>query len=145
MCESCFYQYSLCCSDIVIFHLQPSQQCLCVCSGLIPHVLGEVLFLWCCNLLAHFINTYAVDESVSLSPLPISTSFDNKYNFIIVLYFYQENYCMFQVGTWRACSTPALPPEPRLPLRLCLRRQSALIFHKAKKQNLKCSQNAKIR
>ncbi|CAI5678643.1 mitochondrial carrier homolog 1 isoform X4 [Oreochromis niloticus] len=39
--------------------------CLCVCSGLIPHVLGEVLFLWCCNLLAHFINTYAVDESLS--------------------------------------------------------------------------------
>uniref|UniRef100_A0A3B5B5B1 Mitochondrial carrier 1 n=1 Tax=Stegastes partitus TaxID=144197 RepID=A0A3B5B5B1_9TELE len=31
--------------------------------GFIPHVLGEVLFLWCCNLLAHFINTYAVDES----------------------------------------------------------------------------------
>uniref|UniRef100_A0A3Q0REA2 Mitochondrial carrier 1 n=1 Tax=Amphilophus citrinellus TaxID=61819 RepID=A0A3Q0REA2_AMPCI len=37
--------------------------------GLIPHVLGEVLFLWCCNLLAHFINTYAVDESVSPSTL----------------------------------------------------------------------------
>uniref|UniRef100_A0A3B5B4E6 Mitochondrial carrier 1 n=1 Tax=Stegastes partitus TaxID=144197 RepID=A0A3B5B4E6_9TELE len=35
--------------------------------GFIPHVLGEVLFLWCCNLLAHFINTYAVDESVSPS------------------------------------------------------------------------------
>ncbi|XP_040009118.1 mitochondrial carrier homolog 1-like isoform X2 [Xiphias gladius] len=34
-------------------------------GGLIPHVLGEVLFLWCCNLLAHFINTYAVDESFS--------------------------------------------------------------------------------
>ncbi|XP_022617377.1 mitochondrial carrier homolog 1 isoform X2 [Seriola dumerili] len=33
--------------------------------GLIPHVLGEALFLWCCNLLAHFINTYAVDESFS--------------------------------------------------------------------------------
>ncbi|XP_076597698.1 mitochondrial carrier homolog 1-like isoform X3 [Chaetodon auriga] len=33
--------------------------------GLIPHVVGEVLFLWCCNLLAHFINTYAVDESFS--------------------------------------------------------------------------------
>lgn len=31
--------------------------------GLVPHVLGEVLFLWCCNLLAHFINTYAVDEN----------------------------------------------------------------------------------
>ncbi|XP_078110314.1 mitochondrial carrier homolog 1-like isoform X5 [Sander vitreus] len=37
--------------------------------GLIPHVAGEVLFLWFCNLLAHFINTYAVDESVSPSPL----------------------------------------------------------------------------
>ncbi|XP_054631684.1 mitochondrial carrier homolog 1-like [Dunckerocampus dactyliophorus] len=33
--------------------------------GLMPHVLGEVLFLWCCNLLAHFINTYAVDDSFS--------------------------------------------------------------------------------
>ncbi|XP_075882873.1 mitochondrial carrier homolog 1-like isoform X2 [Nelusetta ayraudi] len=33
--------------------------------GLVPHMLGEVLFLWCCNLLAHFINTYAVDENVS--------------------------------------------------------------------------------
>uniref|UniRef100_A0A3B5B5E6 Mitochondrial carrier 1 n=1 Tax=Stegastes partitus TaxID=144197 RepID=A0A3B5B5E6_9TELE len=41
------------------------EQCLCVCRGFIPHVLGEVLFLWCCNLLAHFINTYAVDESFS--------------------------------------------------------------------------------
>nr|XP_033483822.1 mitochondrial carrier homolog 1-like isoform X7 [Epinephelus lanceolatus] len=38
---------------------------LCVCSGLVPHVVGEVLFLWCCNLLAHFINTYAVDENFS--------------------------------------------------------------------------------
>nr|XP_040049020.1 mitochondrial carrier homolog 1-like isoform X2 [Gasterosteus aculeatus aculeatus] len=33
--------------------------------GLVPHVAGEVLFLWCCNLLAHIINTYAVDESFS--------------------------------------------------------------------------------
>ncbi|XP_029995504.1 mitochondrial carrier homolog 1-like [Sphaeramia orbicularis] len=33
--------------------------------GLVPHVLGEVMFLWCCNLLAHFINTYAVDENFS--------------------------------------------------------------------------------
>ncbi|KAL8168416.1 UNVERIFIED_CONTAM: Mitochondrial carrier 1 [Gekko kuhli] len=31
--------------------------------GLIPHILGDVVFLWCCNLLAHFINTYAVDDS----------------------------------------------------------------------------------
>ncbi|XP_071378389.1 mitochondrial carrier homolog 1-like [Centroberyx affinis] len=36
--------------------------------GLIPHVLGEVVFLWCCNLLAHFINTYAVDENFSQAP-----------------------------------------------------------------------------
>ncbi|XP_063064367.1 mitochondrial carrier homolog 1-like [Engraulis encrasicolus] len=36
--------------------------------GLVPHVLGEVLFLWCCNLLAHFINTYAVDDSFSQAP-----------------------------------------------------------------------------
>ncbi|XP_037126035.1 mitochondrial carrier homolog 1-like isoform X1 [Syngnathus acus] len=33
--------------------------------GLMPHVLGEVLLLWCCNLLAHFINTYAVDDSLN--------------------------------------------------------------------------------
>ncbi|KAA8591214.1 hypothetical protein FQN60_002157 [Etheostoma spectabile] len=32
-------------------------------GGLVPHVAGEVLFLWFCNLLAHFINTYAVDDS----------------------------------------------------------------------------------
>ncbi|XP_062397854.1 mitochondrial carrier homolog 1-like [Sardina pilchardus] len=36
--------------------------------GLVPHVLGEVIFLWCCNLLAHFINTYAVDDSFSQAP-----------------------------------------------------------------------------
>ncbi|XP_013991080.1 mitochondrial carrier homolog 1 isoform X1 [Salmo salar] len=34
--------------------------------GVVPHVLGEVIFLWCCNLLAHFINTYAVDDNVSM-------------------------------------------------------------------------------
>uniref|UniRef100_A0A3B3TTH8 Mitochondrial carrier 1 n=1 Tax=Poecilia latipinna TaxID=48699 RepID=A0A3B3TTH8_9TELE len=34
--------------------------------GFVPHVLGEVLFLWCCNLLAYFINTYAVDDSVRI-------------------------------------------------------------------------------
>jgi len=37
----------------------------CRCSGLVPHILGDVIFLWCCNLLAHFINTYAVDDNVS--------------------------------------------------------------------------------
>ncbi|KAF7650933.1 hypothetical protein LDENG_00118740 [Lucifuga dentata] len=33
--------------------------------GVVPHMLGEILFLWCCNLLAHFINSYAVDEDFS--------------------------------------------------------------------------------
>uniref|UniRef100_A0A8C0ANV7 Mitochondrial carrier 1 n=1 Tax=Buteo japonicus TaxID=224669 RepID=A0A8C0ANV7_9AVES len=33
--------------------------------GLVPRILGDVIFLWCCNLLAHFINTYAVDDNVS--------------------------------------------------------------------------------
>lgn len=33
-------------------------------SGLIPRLLGDVLSLWICNLLAHLINTYAIDDSV---------------------------------------------------------------------------------
>uniref|UniRef100_A0A4W5KCL2 Mitochondrial carrier 1 n=1 Tax=Hucho hucho TaxID=62062 RepID=A0A4W5KCL2_9TELE len=37
-------------------------------AGVVPHVLGEVIFLWCCNLLAHFINTYAVDNNFSQAP-----------------------------------------------------------------------------
>lgn len=37
-------------------------------SGLIPHLLGDVVFLWGCNLLAHFINAYLVDDSVSDTP-----------------------------------------------------------------------------
>ncbi|XP_037680955.1 mitochondrial carrier homolog 1-like [Choloepus didactylus] len=33
--------------------------------GLIPYLLGDVVFLWGCNLLAHFINAYLVDDSLS--------------------------------------------------------------------------------
>uniref|UniRef100_A0A3B3ZFD5 Uncharacterized protein n=1 Tax=Periophthalmus magnuspinnatus TaxID=409849 RepID=A0A3B3ZFD5_9GOBI len=33
-------------------------------AGLIPRLLGDVLSLWICNMLAHFINTYAIDDSV---------------------------------------------------------------------------------
>ncbi|MBZ3874178.1 Mitochondrial carrier-like protein 1 [Sciurus carolinensis] len=33
--------------------------------GLIPPLLGDVVFLWGCNLLAHFINAYLVDDSFS--------------------------------------------------------------------------------
>uniref|UniRef100_A0A674P118 Mitochondrial carrier homolog 2 n=1 Tax=Takifugu rubripes TaxID=31033 RepID=A0A674P118_TAKRU len=34
-------------------------------AGLIPRLLGDVFSLWICNLLAHFLNTYAIDESMS--------------------------------------------------------------------------------
>ncbi|XP_061819823.1 mitochondrial carrier homolog 2 isoform X3 [Nerophis lumbriciformis] len=34
-------------------------------TGLIPRLLGDVLALWICNMLAHFINTYAIDDSMS--------------------------------------------------------------------------------
>ncbi|XP_004568759.1 mitochondrial carrier homolog 2 [Maylandia zebra] len=34
-------------------------------AGLIPRLLGDVLSLWICNLLAHLINTYAIDDSMS--------------------------------------------------------------------------------
>ncbi|XP_028812724.1 mitochondrial carrier homolog 2 isoform X2 [Denticeps clupeoides] len=34
-------------------------------AGLIPRLLGDVLSLWICNMLAHFINTYAIDDSMS--------------------------------------------------------------------------------
>ncbi|XP_066509165.1 mitochondrial carrier homolog 2-like [Hoplias malabaricus] len=34
-------------------------------AGLIPRLLGDVFSLWICNILAHFINTYAVDDSMS--------------------------------------------------------------------------------
>uniref|UniRef100_A0A672YC46 Mitochondrial carrier homolog 2 n=1 Tax=Sphaeramia orbicularis TaxID=375764 RepID=A0A672YC46_9TELE len=34
-------------------------------AGLIPRLLGDVFALWICNLLAHVINTYAIDDSMS--------------------------------------------------------------------------------
>ncbi|XP_072321448.1 mitochondrial carrier homolog 2 [Eucyclogobius newberryi] len=34
-------------------------------AGLIPRLLGDVFSLWICNMLAHFINTYAIDDSMS--------------------------------------------------------------------------------
>lgn len=49
--------------------LLPRSLCTpCFFSGLIPHLLGDVVFLWGCNLLAHFINAYLVDDSVSDTP-----------------------------------------------------------------------------
>nr|XP_033483820.1 mitochondrial carrier homolog 1-like isoform X5 [Epinephelus lanceolatus] len=63
---------------------------LCVCSGLVPHVVGEVLFLWCCNLLAHFINTYAVDENIAVSVL--------TYPFMLVADLMAVNNCGLAAG-----------------------------------------------
>ncbi|XP_004066849.1 mitochondrial carrier homolog 2 [Oryzias latipes] len=34
-------------------------------AGLIPRLLGDVLSLWICNMLAHLINTYAIDDSMN--------------------------------------------------------------------------------
>uniref|UniRef100_A0A3Q3AKM5 Mitochondrial carrier homolog 2 n=1 Tax=Kryptolebias marmoratus TaxID=37003 RepID=A0A3Q3AKM5_KRYMA len=33
-------------------------------AGLIPRLLGDILSLWICNLLAHVINTHVIDDSV---------------------------------------------------------------------------------
>lgn len=34
-------------------------------AGLIPRLLGDIISLWLCNILAHLINAYALDNSVS--------------------------------------------------------------------------------
>ncbi|KAM4744880.1 mitochondrial carrier homolog 2 [Anableps anableps] len=34
-------------------------------AGLIPRLLADILSLWICNLLAHAVNTYAIDDSMS--------------------------------------------------------------------------------
>uniref|UniRef100_A0A8C7XN62 Mitochondrial carrier homolog 2 n=1 Tax=Oryzias sinensis TaxID=183150 RepID=A0A8C7XN62_9TELE len=34
-------------------------------AGLIPRLLGDVLSLWICNMLAHLINTYTIDDSMN--------------------------------------------------------------------------------
>ncbi|XP_053085510.1 mitochondrial carrier homolog 2 [Pangasianodon hypophthalmus] len=34
-------------------------------AGLIPRLLADVFSLWICNMLAHFINSYAIDDSMS--------------------------------------------------------------------------------
>ncbi|XP_006804235.1 mitochondrial carrier homolog 2 [Neolamprologus brichardi] len=39
--------------------------CFLFPSGLIPRLLGDVLSLWICNLLAHLINTYSCSEQMS--------------------------------------------------------------------------------
>ncbi|MBN3303731.1 MTCH2 protein, partial [Amia calva] len=34
-------------------------------AGLIPRLLGDIFSLWICNMLAHLINTYAIDSSMN--------------------------------------------------------------------------------
>ncbi|XP_039610139.1 mitochondrial carrier homolog 2 [Polypterus senegalus] len=34
-------------------------------AGLIPRLLGDIISLWLCNVLAHLINTYAIDNTMS--------------------------------------------------------------------------------
>ncbi|CAN0428757.1 unnamed protein product [Lampetra planeri] len=34
-------------------------------AGLVPRLLGDIISLWLCNILAHLINTYALDGTVS--------------------------------------------------------------------------------
>uniref|UniRef100_A0A674CZ48 Mitochondrial carrier 1 n=1 Tax=Salmo trutta TaxID=8032 RepID=A0A674CZ48_SALTR len=59
-------------------------------AGVVPHVLGEVIFLWCCNLLAHFINTYAVDNNIAVSVL--------TYPFMLVADLMAVNNCGLVAG-----------------------------------------------
>ncbi|KAF4094439.1 hypothetical protein AMELA_G00014980 [Ameiurus melas] len=34
-------------------------------AGLMPRLLGDIFSLWICNMLAHFINSYAIDDSMT--------------------------------------------------------------------------------
>uniref|UniRef100_I3JK39 Mitochondrial carrier homolog 2 n=1 Tax=Oreochromis niloticus TaxID=8128 RepID=I3JK39_ORENI len=54
-------------------------------AGLIPRLLGDVLSLWICNLLAHLINTYAIDDSFFASML--------TYPFVLVSNIMAVNNC----------------------------------------------------
>uniref|UniRef100_A0A674PAN6 Mitochondrial carrier homolog 2 n=1 Tax=Takifugu rubripes TaxID=31033 RepID=A0A674PAN6_TAKRU len=54
-------------------------------AGLIPRLLGDVFSLWICNLLAHFLNTYAIDESFFASML--------TYPFVLVSNLMAVNNC----------------------------------------------------
>ncbi|NXS04704.1 MTCH2 protein, partial [Oxylabes madagascariensis] len=37
-------------------------------AGLIPRLLGDILSLWLCNMLAYLINTYALENGVGFAP-----------------------------------------------------------------------------
>ncbi|NXG85041.1 MTCH2 protein, partial [Stercorarius parasiticus] len=45
-------------------------RCLFSSSGLIPRLLGDILSLWLCNMLAYLINTYALENGVRAAAAP---------------------------------------------------------------------------
>uniref|UniRef100_A0A8C7FBY0 Mitochondrial carrier 2 n=1 Tax=Oncorhynchus kisutch TaxID=8019 RepID=A0A8C7FBY0_ONCKI len=61
-------------------------------AGLIPRLLGDVLSLWICNMLAHLINTYAIDDSVSQMDLGFC-HFMLTYPFVLVSNLMAVNDC----------------------------------------------------
>uniref|UniRef100_A0A3Q2XNW2 Mitochondrial carrier homolog 2 n=1 Tax=Hippocampus comes TaxID=109280 RepID=A0A3Q2XNW2_HIPCM len=65
-------------------------------TGLIPRLLGDVFALWICNLLAHFINTYAIDDSVYICSCFFFKSFFASmltYPFVLVSNLMAVNNC----------------------------------------------------
>ncbi|XP_078453324.1 mitochondrial carrier homolog 2-like isoform X1 [Lampetra planeri] len=45
-------------------------------AGLVPRLLGDIISLWLCNILAHLINTYALDGTKSQWRVPATGSCD---------------------------------------------------------------------
>ncbi|KFV03211.1 Mitochondrial carrier 2, partial [Tauraco erythrolophus] len=44
-------------------------------AGLIPRLLGDILSLWLCNMLAYLINTYALENGVRMAPWGLKAPF----------------------------------------------------------------------
>ncbi|XP_033375806.1 mitochondrial carrier homolog 1 isoform X3 [Parus major] len=88
--------------------------------GLVPHILGDVIFLWCCNLLAHFINTYAVDDNFSQASVIRSyTKFVMgiavsmlTYPFLLVGDLMAVNNCGGSCSVAPACCSAGRPSQP---------------------------------
>lgn len=57
-----------------------------VFSGMIPRLLGDILLLWICNLLAHLINTYAINDSVYSSSFTLLSSHKAVILFFFVVF-----------------------------------------------------------
>uniref|UniRef100_A0A8C7UA12 Mitochondrial carrier homolog 2 n=1 Tax=Oncorhynchus mykiss TaxID=8022 RepID=A0A8C7UA12_ONCMY len=76
--------------------------------GLIPRLLGDVLSLWICNMLAHLVNTYAIDDSVSQMDLEIfGTSLKVQLCSHTPLFWCQTSW-LSTTAVWLAASLPML-------------------------------------